>query len=449
MQKYKKKRKNKNIPYFFRTFELCMDILTRMKTKILSLIAVMMVLVSCHQSNEHKTVVCIPVYGQSLALGEEAIRITDFDSLASYANGRIVTERLDHNFGYFDNNDLKQMAKRMLKYQKRSFELTVYSMAERLADHTGSDTLICTFPGGQGATTIDHLGKGSEPYESFIDEIKIAYEIAQERGWRFVMPALCWMQGETDVTGYPGTDYRKLFLQLVRDLNEDVRKITGQKENVEIILYQTNPLTRAGNFNATAYQCPETNIPNFFMELVRDSANFHASGPTYPYTFVREAIHIDGVGQQLHGRLAALSALDILHHRHQQRGLLPIDIECNGLEAIINFNVPCPPLVLDTIQVNKADNYGFSVITRDNRNILQHVSIEGEQVRLLCTEQPDSCRIRYAVNGEKGKSGRRNGPRGNLRDSQGNSFTHRIKGKTYPIHNWCFQFDIPIEKREK
>ena len=29
----------------------------------------------------HKTVICIPVYGQSLALGEEAARITDFDSL--------------------------------------------------------------------------------------------------------------------------------------------------------------------------------------------------------------------------------------------------------------------------------------------------------------------------------------------------------------------------------
>ena len=29
----------------------------------------------------HKVVVCIPVYGQSYALGEEATRITDFDFL--------------------------------------------------------------------------------------------------------------------------------------------------------------------------------------------------------------------------------------------------------------------------------------------------------------------------------------------------------------------------------
>ena len=31
----------------------------------------------------HKVVVCIPVYGQSYALGEEATRITNFDSLLS------------------------------------------------------------------------------------------------------------------------------------------------------------------------------------------------------------------------------------------------------------------------------------------------------------------------------------------------------------------------------
>ena len=36
----------------------------------------------------HKTVICIPVYGQSLALGEEAVRITDFDSLKIKYNGK-------------------------------------------------------------------------------------------------------------------------------------------------------------------------------------------------------------------------------------------------------------------------------------------------------------------------------------------------------------------------
>ena len=48
------------------------------------------------QDYGHKVVICIPVYGQSYALGEEAKRITDFDSLRIKYNGRIVTEKLDY-----------------------------------------------------------------------------------------------------------------------------------------------------------------------------------------------------------------------------------------------------------------------------------------------------------------------------------------------------------------
>lgn len=386
-----------------------------------------MALASCHEPYEYKTVICIPVYGQSLALGEEAVRITNFDSLANYANGRIVTENLDHNFGYFDNDDMKQFAKKMIRYQKRSFELTIYTMAEMLADSLGEDTLICIFPGGRGTTMISQLGKDSQPYIKFLDNIETAYKTAKERGWGFVMPALCWMQGESDIEEYPNTDYRKLLLQFVKDINNDVRRITGQSQDVEIICYQTNPVSRAVRFNPNAYICPETTVPQTLMELVRDNPTFYASGPTYPYDFAREAIHIDGKGQQQHGKLVGKAALDILKGRRQLRGLLPIGTECYDKEIIIDFNIPSPSLVFDTIHVKKAKNYGFSVIKPDNYDIAQQTYINENKVHIICSEQPQNCKVRYAINGEKGKSGRLHGPRGNLRDSAG---------------NWCYQFDI-------
>ena len=69
----------------------------------------------CHKDYGHKVVVCIPVYGQSYALGEEATRITNFDSLRIKYNGRIVTEKLDYTFGYFDHSSqFKQWIKRIL-----------------------------------------------------------------------------------------------------------------------------------------------------------------------------------------------------------------------------------------------------------------------------------------------------------------------------------------------
>ena len=416
-----------------------------MKNHILVILLVVIGLTSCHNNYEHKTVICIPVYGQSLALGIEADRITDMDSLSEYADGRIVTENMDHQFGYYHLDQRKQFIKKILRYQKPSNELSVYRMAQWLADNTGQDTLICIFPGGQDGTIISELGKGSQPYQKLLHDIKSAYESAKDHGWSFEMPALCWMQGETDVNSYPGTNYRELLLQFVKDINHDVKQITGQKKDIEIICYQTNAITRAEHFDPLAYHCIETEVPQTQLELVRDNPNFHASGPTYPYDCVNEIIHIDGFGQNRLGILAALSARDILTNQKRLRGLLPKKAVSHDKEIVIEFNIPCPPLKFDTTQVAKAAHYGFSVITSDNHNIIQEVILQDNEVHLLCSETPKDCRVRYAVNGDYMKSGRLHGPRGNLRDSQGDSLSIIIQNKKFPIYNWCFQFDMPVE----
>ena len=84
----------------------------------------------------------------------------------------------------------------------------------------------------------------------------------------------------------------------------------------------------------------------------------------------------------------------------------------------------------DTIQVNKQSYYGFSVVTPQGNNIVQSVSLEGDMVTVHCSQPVAGCKVRYAVNGEKGKSGRLKGPRGNLRDS---------------LHHWCYQFEKLIK----
>lgn len=378
----------------------------------------------------HKVVVCIPVYGQSYALGEEATRITDFDSLRIKYNGRIVTEKLDYTFGYFDHSSqFKQWVKRILHYDKKAFELSVYSMAEVLAQELGEDTVICVFPGGHGMNTIQQLMKPVEPYNKFIREIACAYEKAQERGWEFFVPAVCWMQGESDIVEYPDYDYKEYFHRMYNDLNTDIKNVTHQEDDIRIICYQTTTLTKGEHYQLNNFEASEPQTPTAQMELVRDDSLVWASGPTYPCDFVREHLHIDAEGQQYIGRLAALSTLDILRSGKRRVGLVPLSYEVQGNDVLIHFNVPCPPLCFDTINVNKADNYGFNIIRKDNADIVSSVFIDGNTVVLKCKESPEDCKIRYGINGEFHKGGRKRGPRGNLRDSQS------------PYSNWCFLFE--------
>lgn len=378
----------------------------------------------------HKVIVCIPVYGQSYALGEEATRITDFDSLRIKYNGRIVTEQLDYTFGYFDHSSqFKQWIKRILHYDKKAFELSVYSMAEQLATELGEDTIVCIFPGGHGMNTIQQLMKPAEPYHKFINEIATAFDKAQDRGWEFMVPAVCWMQGESDIVEYPDYDYKEYFHQMYNNLNTDVKNVTHQKDDIRIICYQSSTITKGLRYKPNNYSGTEAKTPTAQMELIRDDSLIWASGPTYPCDFVNESLHIDAVGQQTIGKLAAKSALGIIRNQKKNIGLVPMECHVEGNDIRVDFNVPCPPLRFDTIQVKKIANYGFNVIRRDGVDIVSDVIINQTSVIIHCKASPENCKLRYGINGEFLKGGRKVGPRGNLRDSEKN------------VSNWSLIFE--------
>lgn len=394
------------------------------------------------KSPQHRVVLCIPVYGQSLALGEEATRITNFDSLRINYDGRIVTECLDYGFGYNDDIIIKQRLKKLLHYHKRSFELSVYGMAEELVTQLGEDTIVCIFPGGRGMSRIKSINKGTSPYRKFLYELQLAYKEAKKKGWEFYVPAICWMHGESDIIDYTNSDYKYLLKQFQIDISQVVKAITHQENDIPLICYQSNVLTRAKHFNANDFESIEMKVSQAVVELIRDDTMFWASGPTYPYNIVNEKLHIDGIGQRHIGGLEAIAALKIIRKDRHDTGLYPDSISISDNNAIIHFNTPQPPLVLDTLTVSTIKHYGFNVITREGKDILSKVIIGNNTVTLACSESPINCKIRYAVNGEKMKSGHLHGPRGNLRDSQGNSKSIKISDRTYPLHNWCYQFDL-------
>lgn len=393
----------------------------------------------------HKTVICIPVYGQSLALGEEAVRITDFDSLIIKNDGRIVTECIDYGFGFIDDSVSKQHLKKFLRYRKRSFELSVYSMAETLVSQLGEDTIICIFPGGKGMSCIDSINKPNPVYNKFLYEVRYAFEESKKRGWDFLVPAICWMQGESDIIDYTNINYKQKLKQFHSDVNKDIKAITKQRDDIRMICYQSNVLTRAENFEANNYECVEMRPAQAIVDIIKEDTLFWASGPTYPYTFINERLHIDAIGQQHIGNLDAIAVMNLLKGREKSYGLIPRSVSTHENDVLIHMNVPCPPLIIDTISVLPVENYGFSVIKENNENILSSVIIEGDTIRLTCSQSTLNCRVRYAVNGEKMKSGRLHGPRGNLRDSQGDKVSFSAMNQNYPLHNWCYQFDIPSQ----
>ena len=155
-------------------------------------------------------------------------------------------------------------------------------------------------------------------------------------------------------------------------------------------------------------------------------------------------MHINAISQKRVGYYNAESVISIIRNQ-KHRGLYPKKIIAEGREVKVVLDVPCPPLVIDTIEVSKVDYYGFYVVTASNESIIKDVVVHGDTVLLKCSQLVKGAKVRYAVNGQKGKSGYLRGARGNLRDSQGLVNAAIVPKKIYPMHNWCYQFDILVE----
>lgn len=404
---------------------------------------------------ENQTIIAVPVYGQSLALGEEAKLITNFDTLSEKYDHRILTEDLDESFGFYSESLFKQKLKKILCDHKRTFEISCYGMGEYLIQQWKKNPakynnyLLCTFAEGSGSTAISELSKGSSSYDKLLKELQIAYELAQKRHCKFIVPAFCWMQGENDLVWGTGKDYGKKLIQFRSDFNNDIKKITHQKEKVKCILYQTSCLSIAQDtFKMNRYNCPQTMVPEAQMELVRDNNDFSASNPSYPYSITREYVHLNGESQKAIGYKEGVALMELFDNK-KNKGLTPKRFDINNNTITISFNIPCPPLEFDTISVRKIDNYGFSVIMPNNKNILSKVILKNDKIYLICSESPLKAKVRYAVNGIYWKSGNRNGPRGNLRDSQGDTMKCIINRNLVRLDDWCYIFDISATSLSK
>ena len=180
----------------------------------------------------------------------------------------------------------------------------------------------------------------------------------------------------------------------------------------------------------------EISIPQTQMQLIRDDSMFAAGTPVYFLDFVDDRLHLDGMSQTIVGRYNAQAVLDIVRYGSSSRGLYPVRIEAKGQAVIIEFNGYCSQLAFDTVRVNKVKNYGFQVITHHNKDIAKSVSLVDNCVAIECCEETKGCKVRYGGNGERNKSGRRLGARGNL-----------VGYHAAALPSWCYMFsEVATEK---
>lgn len=376
-------------------------------------------------------VYCIPCVGQSLAINTDSGPSTFSETYPLSFDVELNNANLqDMNTGFCEG-----------------FKL----MAEKCGVKLPENFKIITFVVGTGGTSINTFLKDTQHYRQVKNRVKKAQEACDAAGLKMIVPGFMWTQGEEDMrTGgnkalygkneWDPFKYSDKLEQMTADLNEDIKEITGQTNDIDCYTYQV------------ACQNTYSRYPRIALEQL-DAANENEhiimSKTMYDVDYnVADYVHAPSATYRNMGNYYGMACFvrSVLHTDFKFTHVIGVDEHDN--EIVINYEVPVKPLTLDTTLVNALEdgNYGFCIYNIENElsnskkksslsesetKITKVEVISPTQIKLTLNrplEKDD--RLTYGVNGlghenttgynvtnAEQHSGHVDGARGNVRDS--------------------------------
>lgn len=305
--------------------------------------------------------------------------------------------------------------------------------AEDGIEYTDQDLKFLGTASGEGGMNIAQLTNTEYP-TNLKPNVLAAYNLAQSEDKTYSMPAMYWVQGESDNNASQTiANYKTSAKALFSSINDYVKSINNQAETVQVISIQlANP--EYGNL-------PQPKIELALYELANELDYFHLACPLYIFDFVDNA-HLDNVSSRIMGGYLGLVYKRVVFDKKEWSHIKPISHRAQGKIAEVKFHVPVKPLVFDTDRVTLNTNYGFSLVDSSGNSItISSVTLsQGDTVKIIASSNiPAGAKLRYAFS-PVDSLGRVNGTRGNLRDSQGET----IKFHDFPMHNWTLIFEYTL-----
>lgn len=245
-------------------------------------------------------------------------------------------------------------------------------------------------------------------YNTSMDDVKRAKETAASLHLSYSVAAITWMQGERGndlrVNRWDSVYSRPAFLELYKkdlidlknDCQQDIKIITGQKNDPPFFTYQTN-----GTLSGTAQLMACDEEKDMFMVsptyMLPSAINgyYHNAGK-----MIRgAAIHLAADGERWLGELFGKVIRKVIVEKEDWMPLRPVkaSYDKNEKSITVKFHVPQPPLVIDDVLLPRQGNgLGFEVYDQYNRVYAANkVSVAGaDEIKILLK---DSIRVNTPV----------------------------------------------------
>jgi lysophospholipase L1-like esterase len=282
-------------------------------------------------------------------------------------------------------------------------------------------------------------GVNGRAYAASLVATQAVTRLAASAGKTYGVAALTVVHGECDAGNGA---YEDELVQLREDYDADVKAITGQTEDLLMLLSQQNSTNDRAASTRAQWQVG-LDHPDQFVCV----------GPTYQYRTATDGTHLRVGGYQKLGEKFGQVYFERVVLGRDWRPLHAVGVERSGRTIRVRFHVPVPPLVWDDVLQSPhptrsawAGGKGFEVRSGSTDVVIDSVAIECDSVVItVADELPGSgVRVSYAMYAEpEDRSVPEPGtPRwGLLRDSD--PFVGSSTGEEQPNFALAFELEVP------
>lgn len=310
--------------------------------------------------------------------------------------------------------------------------------SENKIDFTQQNYQLLGTASGDGGKRIHELRDTYVP-NNLLPAITAAYDLAQASGKTYGMSAITFVHGEADNASTTTiAQYKSVTLEVLTSIDTHVKATNGQTEDVKLI---TSQLASFGS----AIGAPKIELALYQLAMENPEKVYMAC-PLYIFDYT-DNYHLNNIGSKWLGAYLGLTYKRVVIDGEDWKPVHPISHFKQGRVLEVKFHVPVQPLVFDTVQVAKnTDTYGFTLVDNTGAAVaIESVVItQPDTVKFITTTPiPAGSKLRYAWT-PVAQPNRNSGPRGNLRDSQGDSIVFDESGINKRMDNWCPIFEYTV-----
>jgi len=266
---------------------------------------------------------------------------------------------------------------------------------------------------------IDKSNPATRAYPGGLSEARTFKRFADDAGKTFAYGAINITHGECDAGAGGSPDYEAGLYQLWLDYNEDLKAITGQAQDIPLLISQ----------QSTIVGPRQTAVAVWKLGVDHPGAAY-CVGPKYQYQYASDNLHMEAAGYRRLGEKYAEVFDQVVNQGIFWKPVQPQSAVLSGRQIIVTFDVPNPPLNWDEninpphqqVHTAWANGRGFEV--NDSTGELTIASAEivaDDTVVITLAAEPTGTNLllRYALtqDGTGTQGGTDLGMHGQLRDS--------------------------------